>query len=119
MRCARAIVGVVAGCSALAACTLLVDTGDLARGGGDAAGSALFFTGTGPATVGGFDLFVAARVSGDFADRAALPSLETTSDESDPSAGAQNLYFTSDRQGNWDLYVAPRIGAIDVGHPAL
>jgi hypothetical protein len=70
-------------------------------------GLRLFFV-RGPA-VGPADLFVATRrtSSSQFADAVALDELNTPSDERDPflSADGQTFYFSSDRSGQYEIYV--------------
>jgi hypothetical protein len=57
--------------------------------------------------------------TGTFNSAALLSNLETNNDESDlyASKDGQSLYFTSNRTGNYDLYVAPASSGGWVGIP--
>jgi Tol biopolymer transport system component len=71
-------------------------------------GTAIFFV-SGPA-FGPADLYVRARKSPDekFGEPVALEDLNTAFDERDPwlSADGRQLYFSSDRSGHYEIYVA-------------
>jgi Tol biopolymer transport system component len=71
-------------------------------------GTALFFV-SGPA-FGPADLYVSARrsIEDPFSEPAPLEDLNTSNDERDPwlSADGKQLYFSSDRSGHYEIYVA-------------
>jgi Tol biopolymer transport system component len=71
-------------------------------------GTGLFFV-SGPA-FGPADLFVTARrsTSDPFGDSEPLADLNTANDERDPwlSADGKQLFFSSDRSGHYEIYVA-------------
>ncbi len=84
-------------------------------------GSALYFATNRVGGEGGLDLWRSAYDSGSFGEPEALGGgLNTAADESDPAplTGSRALAFASNREGDWDLYIARPAEAVSAGESA-
>ena len=68
---------------------------------------------------GGLDLYLAQRATTaqPFTLVGGLPTIDTASDENQPFLTATSLYFVSNRDGDSDIYRAPRMGTTAFGTP--